>query len=139
MERVHILLAEDNGAAVRLLQECFAELHFDHELDVAEDGESALEKARKAGHAGGPPCPDVFILDLGLPRVDGVEVLRAFRSNEQCTHTPVVVFTSSVSPADRAFAESLKGVYFREKPLLFEECLDVGHFIKGLLLRTAEA
>lgn len=139
MQPVHILLAEDNDAAVRLLTECFVEVHLEHELERAADGEAALEKARTAGHPGGPPCPDLFIIDLGLPRVDGAEVLRAFRANENCTHTPAIVFTSSVSPADRALAESMEGVYFYQKPLLFEECLTVGQFIKKILLRTAQA
>jgi two-component system, chemotaxis family, response regulator Rcp1 len=139
MERVHILLAEDSDAAVRLLTECFREVHLEHQLDIAQDGETALAKARSAGHPHGSPCPDVFILDLGLPRVDGVEVLRAFRANEHCAHTPVIVFTSSVSPVDRAVAESMSGVYYYQKPLLFEECLAVGHFVKGVLLRAAQA
>lgn len=128
----HILLAEDNPADQRLIAEALKSAGLNPRMHLARDGEAALSAARTAGHSDSP-CPDLFILDLHMPRVDGQEVLRAFRANHHCLHTPVIVFTSSMSPADREFVESFNGVKMIAKPTDLDEFLHVGSIIKGVL------
>jgi DNA-binding response OmpR family regulator len=102
--------------------------------NVVDNGEQAVQVARLAGTEGQAPCPDLLILDLGLPRVDGIEVLRAFRANKNCTQTPVIVFTSSVSPQHRLVAEQFEGVRFVTKPLELEEFLEFGRTVKQMMV-----
>ena len=92
-------------------------------------------------HAGksGNPCPDILLLDIHLPRVDGLEVLRAFRANENCTQTPVLVLSTSIAPSDRLWAESFEHVHFVQKPVTLDEFLGIGQTIKRLLLRAQGA
>ena len=108
-----------------------------HVLHIVDNGEQAAEVARLAGTEGQGPCPDLLILDLGLPRVDGIDVLRVFRANKNCLHTPVIVFTSSVSPEHRFVAEQFEGVRFVTKPLDLEEFLEFGRTVKQMLVRAS--
>lgn len=78
-----------------------------------------------------------MILDLGLPRVDGLDVLRTFRANKNCTHTPVIVFTSSLAPAHRLAAEQFEGVQFISKPSDLDAFLEFGRTVKNLLFRAS--
>jgi two-component system response regulator len=135
-EPVQILLAEDNPADQRLIAESLNFNNLWHHLRVVSDGEEALSAVRLAGYEGQPPCPDVLILDLGLPRVDGLEVLRVFRSNENCKHTPVIVFTASIAPEHRRAAENYSGVRFIPKPMDLDEFMEFGRTVKNMLVRA---
>lgn len=135
-EPAHILLAEDNPADQRLISESLNFVGLTHTLRVVADGEQAITAARLAGFAGQPPCPDVLILDLGLPRVDGLEVLREFRLNEHCAQTPVIVFSASVSPDQRHAAENYAGVRFIAKPMDLDEFMNFGRTVKTMLVRA---
>jgi CheY-like chemotaxis protein len=135
-EPAHILLAEDNPADQRLIAESLNFNGLEHVLHVVSDGEQALTAAQLAGSTCQAPCPDVLILDLGLPRVDGLEVLRAFRANEHCIHTPVIVFSSSVAPEHRQAAESYPRVQFVIKPMNLDEFMEFGRTVKNMLVRA---
>ena len=74
----------------------------------------------------------LILLDLNLPKVDGFDVLRRLRASEKCKDVPVIVITSSDSPADRSQAASLGAGYFR-KPPSYEEYLKLGAVLRQLL------
>jgi two-component system, chemotaxis family, response regulator Rcp1 len=131
---IHILLAEDSPADQRLLIEALRTNGLHHQMQVVSNGEDALSAAQSVGTDGGGPCPDLFILDLHLPKIDGMEVLRMFRSNAHCRHTPVLVLTSSSSPTMRLQIENLPGVHFVQKPLELDEFLNIGKKVKSILL-----
>ena len=78
---LHILLAEDNFGDVLLVEQALTEHQIDHELHVVKDGDEALQFLDRMGEAGGPPCPDVLLLDLNLPKVEGPQVLQEFRKH----------------------------------------------------------
>lgn len=128
-----ILLAEDNDRDVELTLAALEEHNLANEVVVARDGVEALDylynRGKFAGHANGLPV--VVLLDLKMPRVDGLEVLQAIRADAQFKAIPVVMFTSSreerdlirsyelgvnayvVKPVDFAkFVESIKQVGF---------------------------
>lgn len=134
-ELSHIWLVEDNEADVRLMEEALHEQSLAFRMHVCRDGEEARRLAGIAGEKDAEPCPDLFILDLHLPKVDGPEVLRTFRANRNCAKTPVIVFSSSMSPADRLMVERYEGVSFLQKPIGLDEYMAVGKRVKEALTR----
>jgi CheY-like chemotaxis protein len=139
MDRLNqIWLAEDNEADVRLMEEALHEHGLRYQLLVCRDGEEALRLADSAG-IDDAPCPDLLILDLHLPKVDGPAVLRHFRANDNCRNTPVFVLSSSVSPKDRSYVEAFEGVSFVQKPMGLDEYLGVGRLVKDVLTLRAKA
>jgi DNA-binding response OmpR family regulator len=92
---LNILLAEDNPSDVFLIQRALAEHHIPHRLFVATDGEQALKYLGQIGKPGGRPCPDLLLLDIYLPKVDGSGILAEFRKHDQCARTPVIVVASA--------------------------------------------
>ena len=97
-----ILLVEDNPDDAELAMRAFAKTTGNHDLILARDGVEALDYLLGTGpHAANPPpAPDLVLLDLKLPRVDGLEVLRRLRAEERTRHLPVVVLTSSEQEED---------------------------------------
>jgi CheY-like chemotaxis protein len=96
---MRLLLVEDNEPDVVLMQEALRDAGVGHELEVASDGEQALAVLRS-----GRPLPDLVLLDLNLPRKDGREVLEEAKADPQLCAVPILVLTTSQSPADVAFA-----------------------------------
>lgn len=95
---LRFLLVEDNAGDADLVKVAMERFSVPHVLEVAADGELAIEAV--LGAARGRRLPDLIILDLNVPRLDGHEVLAAIRANEATRHIPVVVFTSSSAPRD---------------------------------------
>ena len=131
---LQILLAEDNEGDVLLVQQALAKHQIDHTLHVVCDGDEALKFFASIGH--GLPCPDVLLLDLNLPKVDGGEVLERFRKHPACTKTPVIIVTSSNAPQDRKRVELLgANAYFR-KPSDLHEFMILGTVIKDVVQKS---
>jgi CheY-like chemotaxis protein len=124
-----ILLAEDNPADVYLIREALKEHGVECSLRVAADGKDVL-----ALIVGGRAwSPDLIILDLNLPRHDGIEILQLVRSTERVARVPVVVLTSSDSPLDRRTANELGATRYVRKPSNLEQFLQLGAVFKELL------
>ncbi|TJY60883.1 response regulator [Sinimarinibacterium sp. CAU 1509] len=95
-----ILLVEDNPADLRLTQEVLRMAAFPHQLMVARDGEQALHMLhRRSGYEEGL-LPDLILLDLNLPRLDGREVLREIKNDSQLRRIPVMVLSTSKAERD---------------------------------------
>ena len=128
-----ILVAEDNSADVYLIREALKEHGVECPIRLASDGEDVLQMISPQD----PPCeaPDfgLIILDLNLPRHDGIEILQRLRENESLAHVPVVVLTSSDSPRDRLVATQLGATRFLRKPSNLEQFLSLGAVFKELL------
>lgn len=95
-----ILLVEDNPADVMLTRAALEEAKFANELHVARDGEEAMRFLRREGEHAQAPRPDLVLLDLNLPRMDGREVLAAVKSDPELKRIPVVVLTTSAHEED---------------------------------------
>ena len=123
---------EDNSTDVfvikRVLQECGLEKH----VRVASDGQQAVQYLQ--GLSEDPACPQPFLvlLDLNVPKISGIEVLRKLRAG-RCRRTPVIIVTSSVSEWDRAAAESLDAQAYFQKPHDLTEYMKLGGVIKRIL------
>jgi CheY-like chemotaxis protein len=120
----HILLAEDLPADAALVRAALHEGRFYCTLDVVEDGEQAL--AYLKGERPGARRPDLVLLDLNLPRMNGREVLAAMKADDDLRLIPVVVLTTSDVERDVEQSYSLGAVGFVTKPL------DVNDFFRAV-------
>lgn len=128
-----VILAEDNPADVYLIRQALAENNVDCQLHVASDGKEALALLGRNGNGATPPQPDLILLDVNLPQHDGTEILQHIRGNPRLNTVPVIVFTSSDSPADRLSATQLGAVRFIKKPSLLDEFMAIGAVIREVL------
>ncbi|WP_045220998.1 response regulator [Desulfonatronum thioautotrophicum] len=127
MSRKTILLVEDNPDDVMLTQRALRKNNILNELIVAEDGVEALDYLFARGaHAGRDPRlqPQVILLDIKLPRMDGIEVLRHIRSHEMTRLLPVVILTSSREERDRLETYSLGANSYIRKPVDFQQFME---------------
>jgi DNA-binding response OmpR family regulator len=125
-------LAEDNLPDALLVREAIRMEKLPLEVHVAPDGERAIEFLAKAERDPDAPVPHLILLDLNLPKVDGFDVLRRIRASEKYQNVPVIVITSSDSPADRSETARLGAGYFR-KPPNYEEFLKIGAAMRQFL------
>jgi CheY-like chemotaxis protein len=127
-----IVVVEDNPGDVHLLRLALLQAGLVCDLRVLEDGAEGMRLARRE-----PPyhdtVPDLIVLDLNLPKHDGLEVLSALRADPVLSAVPVVVFTSSTSPRERARMEELGAARFLAKPPDLDAFLAVGHMLRSLL------
>lgn len=124
----HILLAEDLPADAGLVRAALREGRFYCSLDVVEDGEQALAYLR--GERPGGRRPDLVLLDLNLPRMNGREVLAAMKADPDLRLIPVVVLTTSDVERDIEASYSLGAVGFVTKPLDVMEFFQAIHAIE---------
>jgi CheY-like chemotaxis protein len=118
-----ILLAEDNQNDVELTLSALQECRLSNEVDVVHDGAEALDYIYKRGKfANKTTClPCVILLDLKMPRVDGLEVLRQLKSDPAMKHIPVVMLTSSREESDLILSYDLGVNAFVVKPVDFDQ------------------
>lgn len=121
-----ILLAEDNPDDQQLALRAFKKSNLSNEIIIAKDGVEALDYLFGTGpYAGGelPPLPAVALLDIKMPRKDGLQVLQAIRENERTRFLPVVILTSSKEEQDIVKGYSLGVNSYVRKPVDFTEFL----------------
>jgi two-component system response regulator len=119
-----ILLVEDNPDDEALTLRALKKNNITNEVVVARDGEEALEYLFGTGKYAGRDVtimPQVTLLDLKLPKVDGLEVLRHVRANEFTKHLPVVILTSSNEDKDRFEGYDLGANSYVRKPVDFDQ------------------
>jgi CheY-like chemotaxis protein len=125
MKPAHILLAEDSSGDVLLIRHALREHDVPFALHVAPDGAAAIDFVLRMGTPG-VPCPDLVLLDLNLPKVDGAEILSAIRMRSECSETPVIVITSSDAPSDKQRLENLGVTRYFRKPSDLAEYMQLG-------------
>jgi CheY-like chemotaxis protein len=121
-----ILLVEDNPDDVELTIRAFARSHVANPISVARDGAEALERLHGTGDdaASLPALPQLVLLDLKLPKVDGLEVLRRIRTVERTRLLPVVVLTTSREERDLVESYRLGANSYIRKPVDFAEFVE---------------
>ena len=129
---VEILLVEDDANDVELTLRAFRSRNLANQVFVARDGAEAL--AFFFGEDGHPlrdigVMPRVILLDLNLPKVDGLEVLRRLRADERTRTLPIVILTSSTEEPDIAAAYRLGANSYIVKPVDFDQFLDAARQI----------
>lgn len=123
MSKSHIiLLVEDNPNDIELTLIAFEKSGVPNEIAIARDGQEAFDYLYGTGPYAGrdpQPSPRVVLLDLKLPKIDGLEVLRRMRTDERTRRLPVVVLTSSIEESDLIRSYDLGANSFVRKPVDF--------------------
>lgn len=111
-KRATVLLVEDNDPDIYVIRELLFHSAMPIDLRIVRDGAAALAYLDDPNN----PCPELVLLDLNLPKLGGIEVLRHMRGGRRCGRTPVVVVSSSDSDVDRNAARSLGAEAYFRKP-----------------------
>lgn len=116
---IRFLLVEDDENHATLVKRSLKKERIENHVDHVLDGEEALKFLRKEGEYKDSYTPDIVLLDLKLPKVDGHEVLREIKQDKELQKIPVVVLTTSRAEADRLKAYELKANSYLVKPIDF--------------------
>jgi CheY-like chemotaxis protein len=130
-----VLLVEDSAADTYLVRQSLQRHLKNFELRVLDDGEKAFQMIQKTEGDASFPCPALLLLDLNLPKRSGQEVLERVRRSSKCGHIPVVILTSSDSPADRAETARLGATAYFRKPTDLEAFMRIGEVVKAILVQ----
>ena len=122
---IEVLLVEDDPGDVMMTREAFQDYKLQNQLHVVSDGAEAMEFLRQEGEYAGRPRPDLVLLDLNLPRMDGRQVLEAIKSDSELASIPVVVLTTSENEDDVLRSYSLHANAYVTKPVDFARFIEV--------------
>ena len=122
---VEILLVEDNLGDVRLTQEALRDTKVRNNLHVVYDGIEALEFLRREGKYVNAPRPDLILLDLNLPKMDGRELLAKIKEDSELKCIPVVILTTSKAEEDILRTYNLHANCYITKPVDFDQFIEV--------------
>jgi len=116
-QKLHVLLVEDSPGYVRLTQEAFREAKVSVRLDVTTDGAEAMAYLRRQGVHANALRPDLILLDLNLPKIDGREVLSLIKEDDGLRTIPTVILTTSDAEADILKSYQLRANCYLTKPV----------------------
>jgi len=131
---IEILLVEDNPGDVRLTTEALAEAKVRNRLAVAGDGVEALRYLRREAPFEDAPRPDIILLDLNMPRMDGREVLEEIKADPTLAAIPVVILTTSAAEEDILRSYQLHASCYITKPVDLEQFLKVVRSVEDFWL-----
>lgn len=132
VKMANILLVEDNRMDVELTLDAFREAKLANKINVARNGETALKYLlgdEKYSDREKHPLPDIILLDLKMPGIDGFEVLRQIKTTPKIKRIPVIILTSSEEEGDRALSYDTGANSYLVKPISFDGFLDVARQI----------
>lgn len=135
---IEILLVEDNPGDVRLTEEALKESKIAVNMRVANDGIEALAMLRREGQHADLPAPDLILLDLNMPKMDGREVLRLIKTDEHLKRIPVVVLTTSAAEQDIVKAYDLHANCYITKPVDLNQFIEIVKSIEGFWLTVVK-
>jgi CheY-like chemotaxis protein len=119
-QAMHVLLVEDDPGDVLMTREAFEHYKLRNVLDVVTDGEQALQFLRRSGDYADAARPGLILLDLNLPRVDGLEVLAEIKADPVLKVIPVVILTTSQAQQDVLRSYALHANAYVSKPVDFD-------------------
>jgi two-component system, chemotaxis family, response regulator Rcp1 len=118
---IEVLLVEDSPGDVRLTQEAFHDANRSVRLHVASDGVEAMAFLRHQGAHSAAPRPDLILLDLNLPKMDGREVLARIKEDASLKTIPTIILTTSENEADIAKSYQLQANCYLSKPVQLDQ------------------
>jgi CheY-like chemotaxis protein len=130
---IEILLAEDNLADVRLLQECLTEVKFSYHLSLVSDGDAALAFLGQQAPYIKAPTPALLLLDIHLIKRSGWEILAWVRATPSLATIPVVILTGSLSPFDEQDRDRLQPTRCLVKPTTVEEFRELAEILQEVM------
>jgi CheY-like chemotaxis protein len=127
MKLVHILLVEDNEGDILLTTEAFESAKIINKLSIVRDGKEAIDFLTKKGQHQGVETPDILLLDINLPKKNGIEVLKFIKANDSLKQIPVIMLTTSSSDLDINLSYKNYANCFITKPV------EVNDFMNAIL------
>lgn len=128
---IRVLLVEDNEADAYLTRETLESGKLHIEIDVAVDGVEAIDLLTRAAASGSACLPDLILLDLNLPRMDGRQVLQTLKKDTVLRRIPVVILTSSEAERDIAESYQLGANCYVTKPVGLEAFQSIVHSVEN--------
>jgi CheY-like chemotaxis protein len=125
LQVVDVLLVEDDEGDVLMTREAFEHYKIRNKLHVVTDGEKALQFVRRSGEYADAPRPGLILMDLNLPRRDGLEVLAEIKEDPELRVIPVVILTTSQAEEDILRSYALHANAYVSKPVDFERFIEV--------------
>ena len=135
---INVLLVEDSPGDVRLTQEAFRGATASIKLHVASDGVDAMAFLRHEGVHTNSPRPDLILLDLNLPKMDGRQVLAHIKEDESLKLIPTVILTTSEAESDIVMSYQLQANCYLSKPVQLEDFENVVRSIHDFWLTTVK-
>lgn len=128
-----VLLVEDNAMDVLVIREAIRECGLDLRLQIANNGQEALSYLQDLSQDAAQPSPALVLLDLNLPKIAGIEVLRILRADGRWNHIPVIVVTSSGAGEDYLAVERLGAQAYFQKPSDLNSYMKLSELMKSVL------
>jgi CheY-like chemotaxis protein len=125
MKPIHILLVEDNAGDILLTTETLSEGKIANTISVVKDGWEAIQYLEKKDNYIGVQSPDLIILDINLPKLNGHEVVKYIKTNSKLKTIPVIMLTTSASPNDSSKSLENRADCFITKPVDAKDFLKV--------------
>lgn len=135
---IKILLVEDNDGDIFLTLEALKEARIHNEVDVVKDGEKALQFLKKENEFANAETPDLILLDINLPKVDGKEVLARIKNDDVLKVIPVVMLTTSDSEKDIMDSYQNHANCYITKPVDFQKFMDVVQTVKNFWINIVQ-
>lgn len=129
-KEIKILLVEDNEGDVVLTMQALKKANVTNGINVAMDGEEAMKYLRKEGKFRNAETPDLILLDINLPKIDGMEVLAEIKNDDNLKSIPVVMLTTSDSEKDIVRSYNNHANCYITKPVDFKKFMEVIQAIK---------
>lgn len=123
MQSIHILLIEDNEGDILLTTELLEDYRIRNTLTVTHDGHETIDFLNQCLKVKNILLPDLILLDINLPRINGMEVLSYIKENEHLKHIPVFMLSTSATEIDMQRANERQANGFLTKPLTFESLI----------------
>ena len=127
-----LLVIEDSQDDIRFLQDALQRVNLDYRMVHLDDGAEAIKFIRGEGHYSNTIHPHLVLLDLGLPKASGIDVLRALRNNEHFRHVPVIIMSSLPHRFNRVPLEELGAEMYWTKPTDAEGFDDLAESIRSI-------
>ena len=138
ISEIHILLVEDNEGDVVLTLEALKEAKLTNRISVVRDGEEALSFLYKQGKYADAEAPQLILLDINLPKIDGKEVLAKVKNDPDLKKIPVVILTTSSSEKDILEAYNNHANCYITKPVNLEKFIDVIHTVEDFWISIVQ-
>ncbi|CAN5400283.1 response regulator [soil metagenome] len=133
---VHVLLVEDNAADILLTREALSDSKISVRLSIAMDGEAAQNFLEK--NEPDSSYPDLILLDINLPKINGYEVLQFIKKSEKYRHIPVIILTTSSSPKDIMTSYYNQANCYITKPVELDKFIETMHTFEKFWCSTVQ-
>jgi chemotaxis family two-component system response regulator Rcp1 len=131
--KLQILIAEDNLGDVLLVRRALDAHGVEYDLHAMRDGVAAAVLIERVGSSTGARCPDLFLFDLNLPKVDGYDLLVLLRAHPVCGDKPVIIMSSSGAEKDRRRAMDAGATRYYQKPSDLKEFMKLGALVREVV------